>query len=288
MEAVLLGIEGVEIDSVQKYRNLALAPLVKQNGQNGLEYLVLEDALKSGLAIKESQSVPELDVENRTGKEVVIVTGEYVVGGGQNRMVAANIYLAPGFVGKIPVHCVQHGRWNPVPGKEFGYGGHTTLAMKSAPTQHDVWEEVTTTILSSGTRTHTEDYHEVSQQKGEDIGSMTANFKRVPNQVGLIIVMGLGDRKKFALDLFDKPDTLERHYEKILQAHALEALQYVHADIVVGQDEIDGFWNELRTAQFAERNKISLGTDCTVTTSRGEGSALVKDKNMVYVGLISK
>ena len=289
VQAIQSVIESVRTKPVQQHQNLAVVPLVKENGHD-LEFLVLEEALKAGgLIIKEakSQSVPVLELENKTGKEVVLIAGEYLIGGGQNRTLAVSLYLAPEYTGEIPVHCVQHGRWQRT-SEGFSYGGHVTSGIKSSKTQQAVWDSVTTTMNMTGSRSGSEDYDEIRSQKEAELESVTSRFKPVANQVGLMTIIGINGGKKFVVDLFDKPDTMQKHYDKIIEAHALEGLPHRNSKFEVSQDEIDNFWRGLRSAQASERSKVSMGTDYNVSTSHGEGSALVKDGKTVYLNLVSK
>ena len=76
----------------------------------------LEEARASGaLAITEraAPTVPELVVENRGKAHVLLLAGEILVGGKQNRVLREDILLPP-LSGPRPigVYCVEQGRWN--------------------------------------------------------------------------------------------------------------------------------------------------------------------------------
>ena len=112
MENIKEQLENLEIGKIQKYKNLAIAPIL--GSDSGLEHMALCDALNDGLVITEKGygTVPTLEVVNRTGKKVIAIAGEYIKGGMQNRAIVRSAYLDESFKGDIPVRCVQQGRWH--------------------------------------------------------------------------------------------------------------------------------------------------------------------------------
>jgi hypothetical protein len=85
--------------------------IVKQTG-----FLPLADALQQGLlTITEQQqaTVPELQATSTAETPIVMLSGEQVVGGLQNRVLNATILVAAKTVSHLPVTCVERGRWNP-------------------------------------------------------------------------------------------------------------------------------------------------------------------------------
>ena len=57
-------------------------------------------------------SVGELAVRNRSSGPVVLLEGDLVEGGWQNRMIATSVLLAGGASYDLPARCVEQGRWN--------------------------------------------------------------------------------------------------------------------------------------------------------------------------------
>jgi hypothetical protein len=96
---------------------LTLAPLLPVDGnmkrQTG--YLPLEEALRRKLlAISEQTQaqVPELLATSTAETPVILVGGEQVVGGLQNRVFNTTILVAAKSELRIPVTCVEAGRWH--------------------------------------------------------------------------------------------------------------------------------------------------------------------------------
>ena len=99
----------------QSYRNMAVFPLLSEKDLT-VDYLLLDEALEKNLItiteVDESGTVPELKVENRAEKNLLILDGEELVGAKQNRIVNVTLLIAAQATLTIPVSCVEQGRWS--------------------------------------------------------------------------------------------------------------------------------------------------------------------------------
>ena len=105
----------VEIGDAIGYQNLTLVPLSgKRHGR--IDYVLAQEAMEAGeLVVEEvdaSGSVPELLVTSTSEQMVLLVDGEELVGAKQNRILNTSILLPAGAKAKIPVSCVEQGRWH--------------------------------------------------------------------------------------------------------------------------------------------------------------------------------
>jgi hypothetical protein len=77
---------------------------------------MLDEAIEKGEVrvgeVSEGGQVPYLTVENTGKVPVLILEGEELVGGKQNRIVNSSILVLAGSIIKIPVSCVESGRWD--------------------------------------------------------------------------------------------------------------------------------------------------------------------------------
>jgi len=101
--------------------NLTAVPL-SGNPASTLVYLLIDEALEAKKVIveevSEGGSVPELRMTNFANRCVLIVDGTELVGAKQNRIVNASFLIPPESVTRIPVSCVEQGRWG-YKGREF-------------------------------------------------------------------------------------------------------------------------------------------------------------------------
>jgi hypothetical protein len=98
---------------------------------------LLEQALDGGTfrltEVSEGGSVPFLRAENSGSKPVLILDGEELVGGKQNRIVNTSLIILPGKVMDIPVSCMEAGRWNRQREGSFR-SDHGAVEESSSPT----------------------------------------------------------------------------------------------------------------------------------------------------------
>ncbi|HKW23735.1 MAG TPA: DUF6569 family protein [Ktedonobacterales bacterium] len=110
-------IEGVRAGEALRAGGLTLIPLLpaKEQVKRQSGYLPLEEALKLGLVTVTEQAqatVPELIATSTAETPVVLVGGEQVIGGLQNRVLNTTILVAAHVTQPIPVTCVEAGRWH--------------------------------------------------------------------------------------------------------------------------------------------------------------------------------
>lgn len=119
----------------------------------GQTFITLQEALvQKKVIVRETREVNRLTIENISGEEVYVQSGDIVKGGQQDRMMAVDLIL-PARSGKIPIDafCVENGRWSQR-GNEavtvFNSSANSVasrevkLAAKARASQGDVWHEV--------------------------------------------------------------------------------------------------------------------------------------------------
>src|SRR6185295_12245187 len=129
------------------------------------KYETLKNALdKKKVVVTESkdEEVNNLFIENVSKDTVMILAGEVVQGGKQDRMVGQDVILYPKSGKKdLSVFCVEHGRWQPKEsGKEFNkYYSISSNEVRKAATvkkdQQEVWNKVAETTTKNKANTST-------------------------------------------------------------------------------------------------------------------------------------
>lgn len=110
-------IQGVRAGEPLRAGGLTLVPLLPATEQvkRHSGYLPLEEALRRNLVTITEQAratVPELTATSTAETPVVLVGGEQVIGGLQNRVLNTTILVAAHVTQPIPVTCVEAGRWH--------------------------------------------------------------------------------------------------------------------------------------------------------------------------------
>lgn len=150
------------------YENLTVFPVVSSGGYDTSQFLTLEEGLSSGQIIVREQgaetmvrtrdtnrqyvtnsgpSVNQLVLLNRSKRPLLLLSGELVSGGKQDRVIAKDRIVAPGS-DPLPlnVFCVEHGRWSA--GSQFTAAKtivHPSVREQAAvkKNQSEVWDSVT-------------------------------------------------------------------------------------------------------------------------------------------------
>jgi hypothetical protein len=123
----------------EKGAQAARQPRVRRGAQNAANV-----ANQQAVSYNEGASVNELALVNKSGKKLLLVAGEVVVGGQQDRIVQEDRIIPPVSVPvALSVFCVEHGRWTPRAagytsgggggGGAGGGGGGSAVVLNSSP-----------------------------------------------------------------------------------------------------------------------------------------------------------
>ncbi len=254
----------------------------------------------AGVIISErpDAEVPTLVAQNPTSSPVLLMEGETVTGGLQNRVLNVSVLIPAGATVNIPVSCVEQGRWNG--GREFGRGS----ALAPRRVRRTKTEGVSQRIAHSGLK-HTDQgavWHTVGRELDRlDVKNITGSLldaDRVidrddvirrsvdelvakgplPGQCGVVIAHG---RRVVSVDVFANPDLLACQWEQIIRAALLDA----PGEATTGRPSASKALAFLRG--FAEGSSqlapgVGLGREHHVSSKRLVGQALVWDDVLVH------
>ncbi len=258
-------------------------------------------------------SVPTVQV-NVGRRPLVVLAGETIVGGRQNRIINVTVWLAPKKTTAIPVSCLEHGRWNA--GHAFGAGlpvdvdfrgkvgrmvNDRSSMSSSAPAQaryaanqSAVWQEIEVKERLAARRSPTGALHDLYATGQMDPDKVIAAFPMPEDASGLAI--GIGGRV-VALDLFDSPAMLARQWSRLIISAALATFDHqrrVNADMLAQPEHRypdDGALARMlrrarkATADASVNPSVGEGHDVRLATARLHGSALVHGGRVVHVAL---
>jgi hypothetical protein len=191
-------------------------------------------------------------VTNNSGKTLVLIAGEFILGGKQDRIVGHDcIVSSTNTPVPIDVFCVEHGRWQATSirrdsaganqgGGEVHVGGGMSFGaaagVMAAPnvranaqakkSQSDVWSEVADKVsknhvsTSTGTLNSVYSDKKVSARLNEYQRAINAKFAD-KNIVGAVVAI---NGKLLSADVFASPQLFQAYQAKLLKSYALEAI----------------------------------------------------------------
>ena len=283
----------LSISSSRVAGNLAVYGL-RGATRSPLQYATLDESLGNGLAevteVSESGSVPELSFTNRGQGMVLLLAGEQLVGAKQNRVLNTSILVGADSVTKIPVSCVEQGRWH-YKTRDFGSSGtaaHARLRKemsmhvsdsfhkggKARADQGKVWSEVSRKLRSLGVESESAALEKVFESRHRELEDSLAGLKPDDDWCGVMVYC---HGKLAAIDCFDRPESLRKYWDKLIRGHTLDALEFVEGAPV--EDHQPDMWlarlSEARGATFASPGGV--GQDYRIEGPYLCGNAIVHD-----------
>jgi hypothetical protein len=290
----------VILDSPQIYRNLTIYPLLRRVDVD-LDYLTLDEAMKeNGITIKEvgSGSVPELLLINELERDVLIISGEELLGAKQNRTVNVSILVAAKHSLNIPVSCTERGRWRE--GKD-GLKMRAVNAQCSLPRvrrvltssvfeslkakgsydsdQREVWKSIDDTMVNLGVSSFTSAQSDIFKEEVDSIEDYLKYFYLVPDQAGMLALI---NGQFISLDFLGKRDTFTKMYEKMLRSCVVDAISE-NGKSKIRNEKIEEYLEDLRTANIETHKAPGKGDHLLIRGRMQKGMALVSDGNLIHV-----
>ena len=229
------------------YENLRLYPVYanenfKSEFKTVGKYLTLQDAIaKSKIKITEKDnggSVNSLTIENMSRDTIIIICGDVVKGGKQDRIIQNDILLRPKS-GKqdLKVFCVESGRWTAgattrISSAEFkGYYNKGSMSLRKVvekeKDQAKVWEKVDEINNANKTTTSTKTYTalnnsaDFNKRLEKYLQFFKNKFETEQNIIGVVVVTG---SNVLGCDMFATHELFSKQFESLLHSYTTEAI----------------------------------------------------------------
>jgi hypothetical protein len=269
----------IQLGEPTEHRGIVVAPLFPRR-QPQAEYITLAEAIPLGLHVMEvdtSGSVPELLVSNPLESNVLLYDGEELIGAKQNRILNVTVLVAPQSETRIPVSCVEAGRWS-ARSSFFAAARHTShpeLRRRKAETlsaqplalgvaQAEVWAEIDEKARRLNSVSPTRAQSDMFTQREPELQKLRAAFPLAPGQCGAALALG---EDFICFDHVSRPQAFAQLYPKLLDGYLLDALERPRIAPVKSQS-IEQFVNGITNAARSRRRSPGLGDDLRF---RGEG-----------------
>lgn len=233
-------VEKIEAADAIGHLNLTLVPLGGGERHGRLDYLLAAEAIEAGTLsvteVDESGSVPELLAVNSGEKMILLLDGEELVGAKQNRIINTTILLRAKSKTKIPVSCVEQGRWHHA-SREFTSGNYSPANLRARKSrdvtanlrrsgraesdQGAVWEEVECCLEIAAVESPTMAMRDVVEQRRESFDAYVDALPYPNNARGVIAAV---NGAFIAADIFDNPQTLRGIWPRLITGYAMDAI----------------------------------------------------------------
>jgi hypothetical protein len=289
------------------YENISVFPVVSSNSQDTSAFLTLEEGLSTGEVLVREQgseglvrgrdgrpvyvpqtntgaSVNQLVLINRSRRPLLLLAGELVSGGKQDRVIGKD-RIIPAGAPPLPlsVFCVEHGRWTGV--SQFSAANtivHPSVRERAAvdQKQNEVWDAVRSGTTSKAapaapaarmsmqdiqgaidTNGRTEAYEKIYQSRAVGVSiddfveEVRARFARATSGlkderiVGVVVAYG---SEVAWSDIFASGDLFDHYWNKLLRSYAVEALARPTYRAVASRDNANSFLRRLNGRETEE------------------------------------
>lgn len=203
------GMEGLQLASAVSNGNVTVYPVTasKKLSKDLDDMMTLDEARRKGfveIVEQPDEQVEELEVINKGPKAIFLMAGEVLLGGKQDRIVAKDTIVKPGESVKVPVFCVDQGRWEG--GESFAPSAKfaPSEVRRAAAVEKDqglVWDKVASANATIGgaydptikakagdSLKKTLD-SKALQSREKDADALTASILKDANVVGVVTVV---------------------------------------------------------------------------------------------------
>jgi hypothetical protein len=287
-----------------RHEALSVFPLfLEASGE--IDYRLSDEALADQSVLVEevgqSGSVPDLLVENKGDLRVLFLEGEELVGAKQNRILNTSLLIAAHTKIKIPVSCVEQGRWR-YKSRYFGSSGshspsklrrtlkasvYRSLKEKRGHTsdQGEVWKEVASLHATHGVESGTAAMSDAFDAYQDQIVSFREKLPYVEGAAG--IAVAIGDRV-VSVDLFDKPSTCRKVWDRLLSGIMFDALEAKPSDRNASVADVEQFLATADALPWERAEAVGEGEEYRAESKQGDhASALVFEGAVVHENVLT-
>ena len=244
--------EGLTISEPHVHENLTVFLIQSAKKQPAKSFLTLQEAMEQKkVLVYETGSVNELAIENLSGEDVYIQSGDIVKGGRQDRVFPDDFVLTS-HSGRVPISsfCVEHGRWTKrgtEAADRFGSsnqaiaGKSLKMAARTPNAQGEVWNQVAMVearmasglvggvasaapapiVPASGSMELTMENKQVVEATDAYVRDLAKIIDGRKDVVGYAFAI---NGKVNSVEIYAFPDLFRRMWPKLLHSSAVEAL----------------------------------------------------------------
>jgi hypothetical protein len=267
----------VRVGDPLRHEALTVFPLFSTPDE-AVEYLLADEAIATGSVtveeVSEGGSVPDLLVTNAGDARVLFLEGEELRGAKQNRVLNTSVLVAARSRTPIPVSCVEQGRWR-YRTRHFASGGsHSSSKLRRhlkesvarslkagrghTSDQGTVWAEVGRQMDCLGATSETAAMSDTYDHYQDRLKEFRERLPYVEGASGVAVAVG---PQVVAVDVFDKPSTCRKVWDRLLSGVVMDALEAGKPEKAAGVADVEGLLSRLRAASWEPAPAVGEGRE---------------------------
>lgn len=283
----------IELLKPQVHENLAIIPLKTEKSY--IDILTLKKGFELGLAeVKEcdNSQVNTLIVKNNAVTPLILIDGEEVVGGDQNRIVNATILIDAKSEMGIPVSCTEKGRW--AYKSEFKQSNYianynTRRAKEYASRKHHhyqdvIWSSINDLENENSFASPTSAMEESYENLKIDHNKIIKEFEIVPGQNGVLIIVD-GEIKGF--ELFLNSEIYKEFHEKILKSYLIDS-KIENKTFTINTDAAQTVINNALNSTFEKKKNNGVEEAFEFENDEGLGTLYTYKDQIIHLSYFKK
>lgn len=284
------------------HETLTVFPLFTARGSE-VDYLLSDEAIAAEAVtvkeVSEAGSVPDLLVENKGDARVLFLEGEELVGAKQNRILNTSVLVAAHSTTKIPVSCVEHGRWR-FRSAHFSSGGtHSSSKLRyclkasvsqsvqargsHTSDQGGIWREVARQQEALGASSETGAMADTYETHRKRLDEFREKVRYVEGATGVVVAVG---KKVVALDVFDKPTTCRKVWDRLMSGFVMDALEAGETEGHVETGDVARLLDKLGQFNWQPAHTVGEGEEYRAETATGDHASALSFGGAVLHGSV--
>ena len=265
----------VRVGEPRRCSALMVFPLFGERSQFGPEYVLCHEAMAAGTVtvreVSATGSIPDLLVQNHGDLPCLILEGTELRGSKQHRMLNTTALVGSRCHARIPVLCVEHGRWRydwqksvsgshcPPTLRSFLKGSAGSRRRGLGSHQIAMWSEIRRKHRALGVDSTTEDLSAALEKHRERVEQVQKQLPYPVSANGVAVALG---GRLVSIDILDKPATLEKVWGRVTEGFALDAIETPDTGGEVTCVEVLATLQRMRRLPWHPVEPVGLGDEC--------------------------
>ncbi len=291
-----------KILSLQQKDNLAVVQF-STTPCNTIEYSSLGNAMKQNfIEIMESSqqgTVNEIYVMNKSKFFVFMMDGDILSGAKQNRVLNTSVFLAPESKIKVPVSCVEQGRWNYNSDKFKSTDYVAPSEMRKSKSENvsanlksfnsyqadqgDVWNKVNEYSNNLGVNSMTMSFSDLYAKSESVYDKFLQSFSAKKTATGIAFFL---NKELKSVDVFNRTDIFQEYFPKMIKGIALDAYG-TKANVEISEAEASfktlDLLDRLETTEKEEHQGVGAGQEKRFSNNQHTGFELNYNGNLIHL-----